>query len=149
MLSQLPLELVNAIANLVCTVEMLLSSEMLLILCQLPQNSIWLLSLVSTILYAALFPQLYHAITFHASNEWALNILDVGPFLGDYPNYHAGEILYYTRQLTVKAPIRIAWFHHCVYNSNFFPPAMLPRGLTLGNPHDPTAHRGFLESLSS
>jgi hypothetical protein len=30
MLSQLPLELVDAIANLVCNVEMLLSSEMLL-----------------------------------------------------------------------------------------------------------------------
>ncbi|KAL2782626.1 hypothetical protein BJX66DRAFT_345671 [Aspergillus keveii] len=26
---------------------------------------------------------------------------------------------------------------------------MSPGGLTLGNPHKPTAHRGFLESLSS
>jgi hypothetical protein len=78
-----------------------------------------------------------------------LNILDVAPFLGDYPNYRAGEILHYTRQLTVKAPIRIARFHRCVYNSNIFPPAMSPRGLTLGNPHEPTAHRGFLESLLS
>ncbi len=43
----------------------------------------------------------------------------------------------------------IARFHRCVYNSNFFPPAMSPRGLTLGSPHEPTAHRRFLESLSS
>ncbi|CEL11749.1 hypothetical protein ASPCAL14846 [Aspergillus calidoustus] len=131
MLSQLPLELVDAIADL------------------LPQRSVWSLSLVSTILYAALFPRLHRAITFRASNEWALNILDVGLFLGDCPDYRAGEILHYTRQLTVKAPIRIARFHRCVYNSNFFPPATSPRGLTLGSPHEPTAHSGFLESLSS
>ncbi|KAL2801507.1 hypothetical protein BJX63DRAFT_426677 [Aspergillus granulosus] len=131
MLSQLPLELVDAIADL------------------LPQRSVRSLSLVSTTLYAALFPRLHRAITFRASNEWALNILDVGLFLGDCPDYRAGEILHYTRQLTVKAPIRIARFHRCVYNSNFFPPAMSPRGLTLGSPHEPTAHKGFLESLSS
>jgi hypothetical protein len=149
MLSQLPLELVDAIADLVCIVGTLLSSEMLLTMRQLPQRSVRSLSLVSTILYAALFPRLHRAITFRASNEWALNILDVGLFLGDCPDYRAGEILHYTRQLTVKAPIRIARFHRCVYNSNFFPPATSPRGLTLGSPHEPTAHSGFLESLSS
>ncbi|GLA26512.1 hypothetical protein AnigIFM63326_003672 [Aspergillus niger] len=113
MLSQLPLELVDAIADL------------------LPQHSLRSLRSVSTTLYAALFPRLHCAITFRASNEWALNILE-----------HA-------RQLTVKAPIHIARFHHCVYNSDFFPPARSPRGLTLGSPHEPTAHRGFLDSLSS
>jgi hypothetical protein len=149
MLSQLPLELVDAIADLVCTVGTLLSSEMLLTMRQLPPRSVRSLSLVSTTLYAALFPRLHRAITFRASNEWALNILDVGLFLGDSPDYRAAEILHYTRQLTVKAPIRIARFHRCVYNSNFFPPATSPRGLTLGSPHEPTAHSGFLESLSS
>ncbi|KAJ0418366.1 hypothetical protein BJY00DRAFT_325054 [Aspergillus carlsbadensis] len=131
MLGRLPLELVDAIADL------------------LPQRSVRSLSLVSTTLYAALFPRLHRAITFRASNEWALNILDVGLFLGDSPDYRAAEILHYTRQLTVKAPIRIARFHRCVYNSNFFPPATSPRGLPLGSPHEPTAHSGFLESLSS
>lgn len=107
------------------------------------------MSLVSTTLYAALFPRVHRAITFRASNEWALNILDVNFFLGDCLDSRVGEILHYTRQLAVKAPIRIARFHRCVYNSNFFPPAMSPRGLTLGSPHEPAAHRGFLESLSS
>ena len=107
------------------------------------------MSLVSTTLYVALFPRLHRAITFRASNEWALNILDVSLFLGDCPDYRVGEILHDTRELTVKAPILIARFHRCVYNSNFFPPAMSPRGLTLGSPHEPTAHRRFLESRSS
>lgn len=122
---------------------------MLLTRLQLPQRSVRSLSLVSTTLYAALFPRLHRAITFHASNEWALNILDVSLFLKDCPDHRAGEILHYTRQLTVEAPIRIARFHRCVYNSNFFPPAMSPRGLPLGSPHEPIAHGGFLESLSS
>ncbi|KAL2841287.1 hypothetical protein BJX68DRAFT_278660 [Aspergillus pseudodeflectus] len=87
-------------------------------MCQLPQRDVRSLSLVSTTLYAAL-------------NEWALNILDVDPFLGGCPDHRAGEILRCTRQLTVKALIGTA------------------RGLTLGNPHEPTAHRGFLESLLS
>ena len=122
---------------------------MLLTMRQLPQRSVRSLSLVSTKFYAALFPRLHRAITFRARNEWALNVLDVGLFLGDCPNCRAGEILQHARQLTVKAPIHIARFHRCVYNSNFFPPAMSPGGLTLGSPHEPTAHRGFLDSLSS
>ncbi|RDK41038.1 hypothetical protein M752DRAFT_284537 [Aspergillus phoenicis ATCC 13157] len=119
MLSQLPLELVDAIADL------------------LPQHSLRSLRSVSTTLYAALFPRLHCAITFRQS------------FLGDGPKCRARDILQHARQLTVKAPIHIARFHHCVYNSDFFPPARSPRGLTLGSPHEPTAHRGFLDSLSS
>ncbi|KAL6229141.1 hypothetical protein BDW75DRAFT_225589 [Aspergillus navahoensis] len=122
---------------------MLLSPEMLLTMRQLPQRSVRLFSSVSTTLYAALFPRLHRAITFRASNECALNILDVDLFLGDCPDCRAGQILHYTRQLTMKAPIHIARFHRCVYNSNFFPPAMSPRGLTLASPHKPTAHRGL------
>ena len=122
---------------------------MLLTMRQLPQRSVQSLSLVSTTLYVALFPRLYRAIAFCARNEWTLNVLDVGLFLGDCPNRRAGEILQHARQLTVKAPIHIARFHRCVYNSNFFPSAMSPRGLTLGSPHEPTAHGGFLDSLSS
>ncbi|KAL2838688.1 hypothetical protein BJX68DRAFT_248701, partial [Aspergillus pseudodeflectus] len=41
----------------------LLSSEMLLTMCQLPQRDVRSLSLVSTTLYAALFPRLHRAIT--------------------------------------------------------------------------------------
>ena len=122
---------------------------MLLTMRQLPQRSVRSLSLVSTTLYAALFPRLHRAIAFCARNEWALNVLDVGLFLEDCPNCRAGEILQHARQLTVKAPIHIARFHCCVYNSNFFPPTMSLRGLTLGSPHEPTAHGGFLDSLSS
>ncbi|GAA93031.1 hypothetical protein AKAW_11143 [Aspergillus luchuensis IFO 4308] len=61
MLSQLPLEIVDAIADLAC---------------MLPQRSVRSLSLVSTTLYAAVFPRLHRAITFRASNEWVLNILE-------------------------------------------------------------------------
>ncbi|KAL2822633.1 hypothetical protein BJX63DRAFT_417665 [Aspergillus granulosus] len=129
MLSRLLLELVDAIADL------------------LPQHSVWLLNLVSIILYTALFPRLHRAITFRASNKYALNTLNISLFLGDCSNYRAGKILHYTRQLTVKAPIHIAWFHHCVYNSNFFSPAILPRELILESLQKPTAYRGFLESL--
>lgn len=114
---------------------------MLLTMSQLPQRSVRSLSLVSTTLYAALFSRLHRAITFRARNEWALNILDFSLFLGDCPDSRVGDILHDTRRLTVKAPIRIARFHRCVYNSNFFPPAMSPRGLTLGSPHEPTWQR--------
>lgn len=150
MLSQLPLELVDAIADWVGTVgDALLSSEVLLTMRQLSPRSVRSLSLVSTTLYAALFPRLHRAVTFCASNEWALNILDVSLFLKDCPACRAEEILHCTRELTVKAPIHIARFHRCVYNSNFIPPAMSAGGYTIGSPHVPTAHRGFLESLSS
>lgn len=122
---------------------------MLLMMRQLPPRSLRSLSLVSTTLHAALFPRLHRAITFRASNEWALNILDVGPFLKDCPDCRSEEILHCTKELTVKAPIHFALFHRCVYNSNFFPPGMSPRGLTIGSPHEPTAHRDFLKSLSA
>lgn len=101
-------------------------------MCQLPQRSVRSLCLVSSTLYAALFPRLHRAITFCASNEWPLNVLDVGHFLQDHPDPRAREIMQDVRRLTVKAPVHLARSHRCVYNNNFFPPIMSPRGLRWG-----------------
>ncbi|OJZ80115.1 hypothetical protein ASPFODRAFT_466316 [Aspergillus luchuensis CBS 106.47] len=130
MLCQLPFEIIDAIADV------------------LPQHSVRSLSLVSTRLYAALFPRLHRTITFRARNEWALNIFDVHPFFRDHSGSRAGEILQHARQIRFSAPIHIARFHRCVYNSHFFLPASSHNRPTLGNPHESTAHQAFLNDLS-
>ncbi|OJJ65594.1 hypothetical protein ASPBRDRAFT_79703 [Aspergillus brasiliensis CBS 101740] len=130
MLCQLPFEIIDAIADV------------------LPQHSVRSLSLVSTRLYAALFPRLHRTTTFRARNEWALNILDVHPFFRDHPGSRAGEILRHVRQIRFSAPINIARFYRCVYSSHFFLPALSHNRPTLGSPHESTAHQAFLNDLN-
>lgn len=99
------------------------SPETLLTMRQLPQRSVRSLSLVSTTLYAAVFPRLHRAITFRASNEWVLNILEVSPYLGDGPNCRAREILQHARELMVNAPyISLGFTAVCTIATSFHLP---------------------------
>ncbi|KAL4891314.1 hypothetical protein BDV59DRAFT_194491 [Aspergillus ambiguus] len=107
------------------------------------------MSQVCTGLYAILIPRLYKSVSFRAGSEWALNDLDIDTFFRRYWGPRTAQFLRHTRQVAVKAPVRLARFNRCMYyKTSHLPPATHGQ-LILGSPHEPTAHEDLMTDLSA
>jgi hypothetical protein len=106
------------------------------------------MSQVSSRLHTALIPLIYRAVTFRATSEWALNVLDVDSFFLHHGRPQAANHLQHIRHLHFYAPINLARFNRCAYYSIFRTAGLSPCSSTLGTSDNTVAHENFLDDIT-
>ncbi|KAI2787058.1 hypothetical protein POX_f07413 [Penicillium oxalicum] len=111
----------------------------------LPPNSVCAVGRVSRRLHAIFTPIVYQSITLRATNEWALNVLDVDSFFLHHDYGRAQDCLRHTRHLCFQAPIQLVRFSRCAYYSIFRMTGM--DGCSPDAMSEVVAHKQFLRDL--
>ena len=91
---------------------------------------------------------IYRTVTFRATSEWALNVLDVDSFFLHHGHDRGSGYLRHTQHLHVWAPIHLARFNRCAYYSIFRAAAFPQCTSTLGISNDVKAHERFLDDIT-
>ncbi len=91
---------------------------------------------------------IYQAVTFRATSEWALNVLDIDSFFLHHGRPLAANYLQHTKHIHFYAPIHLARFNRCAYYSIFRTAGLSPFSTTLGTSDDTVAHEHFLDDIA-